>query len=85
MSRKTHPVIHAARYLICFSLLSPPGLEARGSLEQCQSLSRQLDRYQQLRRNGGSASQMNNWKRKIREITQRQHELDCKAWGNRAR
>lgn len=44
------------------------------SLQACETLERKVERYTQLRRNGGSAKQMTNWQKARHKYKERYHE-----------
>lgn len=51
-----------------------------GSLQTCQSLKDNIDRYQSLRRKGGSARQMEGWKKYKKDNEKKFNRLNCKKW-----
>lgn len=59
------------------ALTSAPAGAGEGTLEECRALKDRIDRYTSLRRMGGSASQMNGWKKQLRKYDARFRELDC--------
>jgi len=57
----------------------------QASLEQCQKLKDGIARYDELRRNGGSGSQMDGWKRSRRKLDKEFRKLGCKYYRGRLR
>ncbi len=54
-----------------------------GSPEQCRRLKEQIERYTELRRTGGSASQMASWKRARSEAKAAYRNYNCHRQGSR--
>ncbi len=61
------------------------GQEPDASLQLCRQLQQQIERLDDRRQHGASASQMDRWKRQRREIKDRFNALRCRHWGNRLR
>ena len=55
----------------------------RGSLSKCQRLADAIEKYSDLRRAGGSAKQMDTWKRRRSDKEDQFKRYDCKDWGKR--
>ncbi len=62
--------------------LAAPVFAQVGSLQTCRALDNKIERYQDLRRKGGKASQMDKWRRQLRQSESRFRELECDAHGN---
>ncbi|GAB5451472.1 MAG: hypothetical protein Hals2KO_18000 [Halioglobus sp.] len=62
--------------------LSAPAFAQVGSLQTCRALDDKIERYQDLRRKGGKASQMDKWKRQLRASESRFRELECDDHGD---
>jgi len=50
-------------------------------LRQCQKLKNAIERYAALRRGGGPAQQMEEWKRALRQAEARYRERGCRDLG----
>ncbi len=62
---------------VVLSVSASPGVTAPDkTLAHCQKLKDQIERYDALRRQGGSGAKMDNWKR-----ARRQHEKRFRAEG----
>lgn len=48
-----------------------------GTLEQCQKIKDQIDRYTDLRRAGGTGRQMSNWQKRRNYYKDQYSEKDC--------
>jgi len=66
-----------AAVLALSALTAVPADAGEASLEECRALKDRIDRYTSLRRMGGSASQMNGWKKQLRKYEARFRDLDC--------
>ena len=64
---------------------SPPATAQTASLEKCRSLQERIERYTRLRRKGGSASQMDSWKRQLRKSEEQFREYGCREFGRELR
>lgn len=51
------------------------------TLEGCKSLQSRIEEYDRLRRRGGSAQQMEAWRKERDEVKRRFKDNDCKKWG----
>ncbi|HBM84778.1 MAG TPA: hypothetical protein DD459_14000 [Halieaceae bacterium] len=79
--RRTTPL---ALLLLLLPALSQ-GQEPDASLQLCRKLQQQIERLDDRRQHGASASQMDRWKRQRREIKDRFNALRCRHWGNQLR
>jgi hypothetical protein len=61
------------------------GQEPNGDLQQCRSLQQKIERLDAQRKKGGSASQMDRWKRQRQGIKDEFNALRCRNWGNQLR
>lgn len=67
---------------LCISTtISKMTLAADGSLKQCQGYNKKIEYYTALRRNGGSAKSMENWKQKRNGYKERFSNRKCRKWG----
>ena len=69
--------------LLFFSLLvfsTPPAIAAQGSLNYCQNMSDKIRYYTNLRRKGGSAKRMENWKNQRKNYQGKFNSRNCKKW-----
>lgn len=51
------------------------------SQSQCQQWKDKIEHYTDLRRAGGSASQMNSWRKKQKEYGDKFYKAKCKKFG----
>ncbi len=51
------------------------------SLEACKRLQSEIERYDDLRRKGGSASQMESWKKSRAKLEDKFRAGDCRRHG----
>ena len=51
------------------------------SKDECRTVKKKIDNYRELRRRGGSGSQMDGWKRALREREQQYRAAGCKQYG----
>jgi hypothetical protein len=65
--------------LLAPGMASPVGAQ-EASLAQCQALKDRIDRYTALRRHGGTASQMEGWKKQLRRAEATFREKECRAY-----
>ncbi|WP_133300639.1 hypothetical protein [Seongchinamella sediminis] len=68
---------------VCFSGVGANAFAQQASVEQCQKLRDGIARYDELRRNGGSGSQMDSWKRSRRKLDKQFRKLGCKYYRGR--
>lgn len=66
-----------AAVLALSALTAAPAGAGEASLEECRALKDRIDRYTSLRRMGGSASQMNGWKKQRRRAEKQFRDKDC--------
>ena len=66
-------------------ILSPHTLADGATLDECQSWYKQVDKYQDLRRRGGSGPEMESWKKQRRIYEDKIREGDCEQYGRKAR
>jgi len=57
--------------------------DPQGSLVACQNLKNDKKDYQYLRRKGGSSSQMEYWRKRMREIEDRMSAMECRKHRNK--
>lgn len=77
--RKT--IASAAAALLLALAVPLPATAQTVSLEKCQALKDRIDNYSRLRRKGGSASQMDGWKRRLRRAEAQFREYECRDYG----
>ena len=70
---------------VILALLLAPGMAMsagaqEASLAQCQALKDRIERYTAQRRKGGSASQMGNWRKKLRAAEEQFGEKGCREY-----
>jgi outer membrane lipoprotein-sorting protein len=58
--------------------LTAPVAAKPATLEQCQGIKDRIERYTGLRRKGGSAGQMQQWKEQLRANEDQFRRMDCK-------
>lgn len=63
--------------VFCSVVLASATVAADDTLEQCRELQAEMDRYEELRRDGGSAEDMDAWKRARRESQAEFRDLGC--------
>ncbi|MBM68648.1 MAG: hypothetical protein CME43_04125 [Haliea sp.] len=78
------------RVLLCAVALLLPhasagAQEPDASLETCRKLQQKIERLDDRRQHGASASQMDRWKRQRSDLKDRFNALRCRHWGNRLR
>ncbi|MDZ7784230.1 MAG: hypothetical protein U5K56_15265 [Halioglobus sp.] len=59
------------------ALTTAPAVAGEASLEECRALKERIDHYTSLRRMGGSASQMNEWKKQRRRAEKQFRDKGC--------
>ncbi len=59
--------------------------EASASIETCRQLQEKIQRLDALRKGGGSAQRMDQWKRQRQSYKDEFDALRCRHWGNRLR
>lgn len=74
--RQTHT--RAVAILLLALITATPALAETATIAKCQTLKDRIERYTSLRRKGGSASQMQQWKEQIRASEQQFRRLECK-------
>lgn len=57
----------------------------QGSLEACRAIQAKIDYYTDLKRQGGSASQINNWHRMRNKYKQKFSYNNCKVYRGKLR
>lgn len=65
--------------LMLFSMGSSAHAQ-EGSLSSCQSIKDRIDYYQSLRRKGGTAQQMETWKKYKKREQKKFSRMNCKKW-----
>lgn len=72
-------VVRAVAILLLTLLIATPGAAAQtATLAKCQTIKDRIERYTGLRRRGGSASQMQQWKEQLRASEEQFTRLECK-------
>jgi hypothetical protein len=51
------------------------------SKKECKSIKAKIDNYESLRKKGGSGSQMDAWKRALRQHEEHYRKAGCKKYG----
>ncbi len=59
--------------------------EADASLDTCLQLQEKIERLDARRKGGGSAQEMDQWKRQRQVYKDQFNALRCRHWGNRLR
>jgi predicted transcriptional regulator len=59
-------------------LIATPVAAQTATLAKCQTIKDRIERYTGLRRKGGSASQMQQWKEQLRASEEQFWHQDCK-------
>ncbi len=62
-------------------LSSTAQAEKSGTLSLCQTLQSRIGYYEALRREGGSAQEMDNWRKQRRAQQKEFGRLRCSRWG----
>ena len=62
------------------SVFSPVALTQQTSLEQCRKLQLKIEKYDELRSQGGSGSQMDAWKRSRRALEKQFRAGGCRYY-----
>lgn len=60
---------------------STPVYADKGSLKQCQSLAKQMERIEAKRKKGGSGKQMDAWRKKRHKLSDKYYRLNCRRHG----
>ena len=68
----------AAAVLLLALLITTPVAAQTASLAKCQTIKDRIERYTGLRRRGGSANQMQQWKEQMRASEEQFRRIDCK-------
>ncbi len=75
-----------SRYGFCITvalcLLCQPANAKSLSVKQCQSLSKKIESYTKLRKRGGSAKQMESWRKSRKKYKNRFREGQCMQGNN---
>ncbi len=69
--------------LTCLAWSAPTSAREQGSLERCQNIKNQIERYTHLRRSGGTARSMEQWKQGRDQYNELYTELNCIKWRNK--
>ena len=59
-------------------LVAMPAAAETTALAKCQAVKDRIERYTSLRRKGGSASRMQQWKEQLRASEEQFRRLECK-------
>jgi hypothetical protein len=73
-----HTYTHAVAVLLLALAIATPVAAETATIAKCQSLKDRIERYTDMRRKGGSASQMQQWKEQVRASEQQFKRLECK-------
>lgn len=73
-----HTHTRAVAILLLALMTAAPTLAETATIAKCQTLKDRIERYTSMRRKGGSASQMQQWKEQIRASEQQFRRLECK-------
>lgn len=67
--------------VLFIALFTAPALLAQqATLKECQRYKDQAERYQELRRQGGSGPQMDEWKNRMRDYELKFRQGDCRRF-----
>ena len=83
-NHSTHHLIFITLLAIVLSSVSITGnanSNKVSNLEQCKRISTKIDKLTQRRRAGGSAQQMNKWKKKRGQLSNEFYHLKCRKHG----
>ena len=69
-----------AGILICLCV-SVSALAKQGSYKQCHSISKQIENIDIKRKRGGSAKQMDAWRKKRHQLSDQAYQLHCRKHG----
>jgi len=72
------PVKRAVAVVLLALFLTAPVSAKPATLEQCQGNKGRIERYTGLRRKGGSAGQMQQWKELLRANEDQFRRMECK-------
>jgi hypothetical protein len=72
-----HYVKRLAAVMLLALFLTAPVAAKPASLEKCQAINDRIERYTVLRRKGGSAGQMQQWKEQLRASEDQFRRMDC--------
>jgi hypothetical protein len=70
--------IRVVTVLLLALLFTTPVAAKTTTQAKCQSINDRIERYTGLRRKGGSASQMQQWKEQLRASGEQFHRMNCK-------
>jgi hypothetical protein len=73
-------LLHMAGMLICLCL-SASTLAKQGSYKRCHSISKQIENIDIKRKRGGSAKQMEAWRKKRHQLSDQAYQLRCRKHG----
>lgn len=73
---KTKAIVILAMVILPLTAHAKP----EASLRQCQSWKDRIDYYSDLRREGGSAREMERWRTERRKISEEFRAYDCHEW-----
>jgi hypothetical protein len=73
-----HSARRAVAALLLALLITTPVAAQKPTLAKCQTVKDRIERYTGLRRKGGSASQMQQWKEQLRASEDQFYRMDCK-------
>jgi hypothetical protein len=79
------------KHITCILVLAlwfhcPAGVQAQSlSLERCKGIREKIERYDVLRRKGGSAAQMDSWRKSRAKLEERFRQGNCRKYGRSVR
>jgi hypothetical protein len=73
-----HTVKRMVAVVLLALFLTAPVAAKPAALEKCQAIKDRIERYTGLRRKGGSAGQMQQWKEQLRANEDQFRRMDCK-------
>jgi len=76
-------VLSSAMLLTLLVMPVPAQAAEQGSLAKCQAIRDKITYYTDLRRDGGSSSQMSKWQKKKHEYRKAFSKYKCREHGNK--
>jgi hypothetical protein len=68
--------------MLALGIYCQPATAKSLSIKQCQSLTKKIENYTKLRKRGGSAKQMESWRKSRKKYKLRFREGQCKQGNN---
>ncbi len=75
--KKINPIMLAAGIAILAIALPTHATDRQGTLKQCQTIKDNIERYTNLRRQGGRSAQMSAWQKQRNGYKKRYAEYRC--------